>query len=135
MRLSQNNNRLLMRFLIIVICFALLISVTPISFSAGTSNSDDVTIDRMLLVSEQINILKNRLSQGEHELLELQQKHDQDTSQITMEKANKNLLDKASLDISVAKSNLDSINIELTDCQQTIAWLEKSVQEIDNQLN
>src|SRR5207253_1811591 len=39
------------------------------------------------------------------------------------------------LDISVAKSNLDSIKIELADTQQTIIWLEKSIQEIENQLN
>lgn len=105
-------------------------------YAANDSDSDDnASIDRIELVTQQINLLKNRQTQGDTELLALQDQHDKEISQLAIEKVNKNLLDKASLDISVSKSNLDSINIELTDCQQTISWLEKSVQEIKNQLN
>ena len=93
------------------------------------------TIDRIELATQQITMLKNRLKQAEHELTHLEQEHDQQISQLMLEKASKNLLDKASLDISVSKSNLDSINIELIDAQQTANWLEKNVQEIENQLN
>jgi len=114
----------------------LIICMTIISAHAiGTNTDEQVTIDRIQLVSEQINLLKSRLGQGERELTDLQQQHDKQISGLTVVKATKSHLDKASLDISVSKSNLDSINIELTDTQQTIVWLEKSVQEIDNQLN
>lgn len=93
------------------------------------------TIDRAQVVSEQINLLKNRLQQSQSELKNLQKQHDSEISQLMLEKASKNLLDRASLDISVSKSNLDSINIELADSQQTISWLDKNIQEIENQLN
>jgi potassium-dependent mechanosensitive channel len=72
---------------------------------------------------------------SQHELKELQQKQEDMLSPAMLEKAGKSLLDKASLDISVTKSNLDSINIELVDSKQTINWLEKNIQEIENQLN
>jgi len=94
-----------------------------------------VTIDRMHLVTQQINLLQNRLHQGERELNELQQKQDKQITGLTAGKVTKNSLNKSALDISVAKSNLDSVNIELADTQQTITWLEKSRQEIENQIN
>lgn len=107
------------------------------SFSVYADNvtNDMAAIDRVQLVTQQISLLKNRLTQSEHEFTELQQEHDNQISQLTIEKASKNLLDKAALDISVAKTNLESINIELADSQQTLSWLEKSIQEIENQLN
>lgn len=107
-----------------------------LSFSAQAEIAplrDDRSIDRIQLVNEQVNLLKNRLVQAKVEFNALQQ--DEKISQLALEKASKSLLDKASLDISVSKSNLDSINIELADSQQTINWLEKNIQEIENQLN
>lgn len=92
------------------------------------------SIDRIDLVNKQIAILKDRLIQyqKEHATLEQQlNKNDQDL----MGQVSKNLLNKISLDIAVSKSNLDSLNIEVNDCQQTIIWLEKSIQDIENQLN
>lgn len=93
------------------------------------------TMDRVQLVTEQIVLLKSRLAQSQNELTSLQQQHDKGLSHLLLNKSAKNFLDKAGLDISVSKSNMESINIELTDCQQTISWLEKSIQEYDNQLN
>lgn len=102
---------------------------------AETANLiEEPSIDRIQLVSEQINLLKNRLLQAENELKNLQS-HDDQISQLALDKASKSLLDKASLDVSVSKSNLDSISIELADSQQTCLWLEKNIQEIENQLN
>lgn len=91
-------------------------------------------IDRTQLVTQQIELLKTRLLQAQNELQTLQQQHDQ-FSQLALEKASKTLLDKSNLDISIAQSNLDSINIELADSQQNIIWLEKNIQEVENQLN
>jgi len=96
---------------------------------------DNLTIDRVKLVSHQISLLKNRIVQAERELAGLQVQHDKETTEISLDKTSKGYLEKASLDIAVAKSNLDSITIELTDSQQTINWLEKNSQEIENQLN
>ena len=90
------------------------------------------SIDRIQLVKQQIALLKDRYKQGEVELQRLQQQNGYSAQAI--EKASRNLLNKAALDASVAKSNVDSINIEVTDCEQTIAWLEKSVQDAQNQL-
>ena len=118
---------------------ALIISLVlfAVSFNvyAADEASDESSIDRVELVTQQINLLKSRYQQSENELASLQKQHDDQISRIALEKASKSLLDKAALDISVAKSNADSINIELTDTQQTISWLEKNVQEIENQIN
>lgn len=93
------------------------------------------TIDRIQLVSQQINLLKNRLNQSQQELNDLQQEHDKPFTSTNIDKASKSLLDKAQLDVLVSKSNLDSINIELADVQQSANWLDKNSQEIENQLN
>ncbi len=47
----------------------------------------------------------------------------------------KQLLDETGLDVAIAKSNLESIGIELTESQQAVSRLEKDSQEIENQLN
>ena len=92
-------------------------------------------VDRIHLVSQQIHLIQDRLVQSQRELTVLQQSQASQIPALSVEKASKNLLDKALLDISVSKSNTESINIELADAQQTIVWLEKSIQEIENQLN
>src|SRR5689334_7930945 len=125
---------LLINKLWLVAALAILMCIFTLPSWAGPVKPDDqVTIDRIQLVAQQINLLQNRLSQGERELKELQQQHDKQISATTIEKATKSLLDKAALDISVSKSNLDSVNIELTDTRQTIIWLDKNIQEIENQ--
>lgn len=105
------------------------------AYAESQGGSDNLTIDRVQLVTEQIVLLKNRLIQSNHELAVLQQEHDKEMSRLTIGRASKNLLEKAGLDISVSKSNYESINIELTDCDQTISWLDKSIQEYESQLN
>jgi len=110
--------------------FSLFLIISSHSYAAQESE----TIDRVQLVSQQISLLKNRLVQEQQELSVLQQ-NGKDLSASLLENANKGLLDKASLDISVSSSNLESINIELNDSQQTINWLEKNIQEMENQLN
>lgn len=129
MRKLQLINKALVAF-----CMVLMIGLMPMmSHAEGVASS--TSIDRIQLVSQQINLLKNRYSQSQLELNQLQQQHDVQIPQLTLEKASKNVLEKAGLDIAVSKSNLDSISIELTDTRQTIGWLEKNIQEIQNQLN
>ena len=105
---------------------AFLLYMAAFSAHADAIKMDEaITIDRIQLVTQQIKLLDNRLGQSERELGDLQQKHDEQLKGMTPGKVSKSFLDKASLDISVSRSNLDSVNIELTDTQQTIAWLEK----------
>ena len=118
------------------LCFAWLIILLCATAEAKTASLiDEVDIDRIQLVSQQIDLLKSRLTQAENDLKQLQNRQDEEISPHAIEKASRNLLDKASLDISVAKSNLEGINIELADSQQTIVLLEKNIQEMENQLN
>src|SRR5436190_14709268 len=105
-----------------VFVFLVFIGMTTAAQAKSLKSAERITIDRIQLVSKQINLLKSRLSQSKSELSELQQ-YDQQLSGLAIEKASKSLLDKASLDITVAKSTVDGINIELTDTQQTIVWL------------
>src|SRR5579883_1789463 len=135
-RLLVMRPQLLIKKILVALSLALLLSVISVVAYADVTDVDEVTtVDRIQLVTQQINLLKNRLEQGEHELADLQTQHDAQLSQLALGKSSKNLLDKSTLDISVSTSNLDSINIELTDAQQTINWLEKNIQEIENQLN
>lgn len=115
----------------------LLLCVWFVSAHAGLSSAFpyESYIDRTQIVSQQTTLLKNRLQQAEDELNTLLKQQDEQISQLAIEKASKNLLDKASLDVAVAKSNYESVSIELSDSQQTINWLEKNIQEIENQLN
>ncbi len=69
---------------------------------AEAVKGDEYSIDRVQLVDQQINLLKVRYEQAQHELEDLQKEHDKQISQLAIEKASKNLLDRASLDVSVA---------------------------------
>src|SRR5437867_1072592 len=105
MRMLQQINKTFAAFVLV-----LMISAIPMVSHADAVAS--TSIDRIQLVSQQINLLKSRYSQAQLELTQLQQQHDLQLSQLTLEKASKNVLEKAGLDIAVAKSNLDSISIE-----------------------
>ena len=116
----------------VLVCFVALFIASPrVAFAVPP---EAAASDRIDVVSQQIKLLQNRYQQSERELSNLRQEN-VDLSVTTLELASKNLLDKASLDISVAKSNLESVNIELTDARQTVSWLGKNIQEIKNQLN
>lgn len=122
---------------VIKLILMIVLSLFLVNGQAAITNAVpfETSIDRTQLVTQQTNLLKNRLTQAENELNSLLKQQDEQISQLAIEKASKNLLDKASLDVAVAKSNAESISIELSDSQQTINWLEKNIQEIENQLN
>src|SRR5688572_9300837 len=65
------------------------------------------TIDRLYLVEQQIGLLKERTQQSRQELTDLQSKHDSNKL-IPAQDVSKSVVDKAALDISVVKSNLES---------------------------
>lgn len=124
----------LQRFFLGLLMGAIFSFVSISSYANPVNVNDQASIDRIQLVTQQINLLKNRLAQAEKEHSSLQEQEEQ-IPQSTLDKAGKNLLDKASLDIIVSKSNLETVEIELADSQQITNWLEKNIQEIENQLN
>lgn len=101
------------------------------SFANASDLEELIYHDKTRVTLQQIELLKNREIQFQHELTKLQQQKDN----FFNEQINKNNLNQAGLDISVAKSNLDSLSIELTESQQAIIRMEKEIQEIENQLN
>src|SRR5690349_3325195 len=88
----------------LIVAFAICMAAFPVQ-AKQVRLDEQVTIDRIQLVTQQISLLKNRLEQSQQELSELQQRNDKQISGVTVERASKRLLDKAALDISVAKSN------------------------------
>lgn len=130
MRTQLSKNQMLGRIIICICAIIMFASAIP-AYSAPVEAGAS---DRIEIVSQQIKLLEGRYQQAELELANLRQDN-MDISPATLEQAGKSLLDRATLDISVAKSNLESISIELTDVRQTVEWLDKSSQEIKNQLN
>jgi potassium-dependent mechanosensitive channel len=110
-----------------IICFLLLI-VTATSVALPT---DALYTDKTRLISQQTELLKNRLLQAQNQfnLLERQEENS------LPEHLNDQIRNQAALDVSVAKSNVDSINIELSESDQALSRQEKDIQEVENQLN
>lgn len=98
-------------------------------------SENEIYVDKANLISQQIDLLQNRLIQSKNEIAKLQYQQDHQQLGVPLDHINKHMLSQAEIDIAVSKSNLDSINIELTESQQTISTLEKETQEIENQLN
>lgn len=122
-----------MRYLLTKIFLVLILTFSS-ALIAQTVNRP-TEIDRVTLITQQIKLLQSRLTQAETELTQLQTQHDARLTELAIEKTSKSMLDKGQMDATLAKTNLDSISIEYNDAQQNISWLEKNIQEIENQLN
>lgn len=114
----------------IVFFFWIFLSIT--AFAQDTQRINPLFVDHTKLVTEQINLLKNRLTQANNQLNALQAHTE---NQVSYEQVSTQLLKQIGLDIAVANSNFDSINIEVTEAQQTVTRIEKHTQELENQLN
>lgn len=107
---------------------------------SSASLADDFALSSMAsqdgskLISQQSELLKDRLAQANNELLDLQRQQEQ-LSALSVDDVSKQALTQAGINIAIAKSNLDSINIELSESQQTLGRLEKDIQELENQVN
>lgn len=102
---------------------------------ASTSFADSLYLDKIHLVTQQIDLLQKRLIQADQEVEYLRHQRGKGFISFENDEANRSLLSKTALHYGSSKSDLDSINIELTDSQQAQVWLEKNIQEIQNQLN
>ena len=92
-------------------------------------------LDSAKLVAQQVELLKARYLQARNQVIDLQRQQEKQLATLSLDHVNKEWLNQIGLNISVAKSNLDSINIELSESQQTLTRLEKDIQEVENQLN
>ncbi len=123
----------LLNFKWLVLILSLLI-LSSACFADDDTQLEAIYSDKTKLASQQIVMLKDRIHQAQFQLQTLQ-KQENLFSGLVIVRANNRMLKQVNLDIAIAKSNLDSINIELTECQQTIIRLEKDIQEMQNQLN
>jgi potassium efflux system protein len=112
---------------VLCICLGLFLSTGVYADSEAT-----LFVDHTRLVSQQVDLLKTRLTQATNQLYVLAHRPD---NQLSYDQVNTQLLKQIGLDIAVAQSNLDSLNIELTESQQTISRIEKHIQDLENQLN
>lgn len=117
-----------LKYFIFFFLFACTASVWAGSFTSAQT-------EKTQIITQQIDLLKYRYSQEQSELSHLQKKQDILLASLTVDEVNKQLLSQAALEISIAKSDLDSINIEVSEAQLTIDRLQKDVQEIENQVN
>lgn len=97
--------------------------------------SHDVNLDKKKVVAQQIELTKNRYAQAQVELANLQVQLDKHAFLTSAEHVNKQWLDWARVDIDSAKSNLDGIEIELTESQHSVSLIEKNIQELEEQIN
>lgn len=91
--------------------------------------------DSTHLVVQQVQLLKNRLAQANNELADLQHQQERQLSTLSIDSVTKQSLNEAALNIAIAQSNLDSINIELSESKQAMNRLDKDIQETEDQVN
>ena len=106
----------------------ILLMVTATTFALPT---DALYADKTKLISQQTDLLKNRLLQAQNQFKLLTRQEENPLPEHT----NEQLRNQAALDVAVAKSNVDSINIELSESDQALSRQEKDIQEVENQLN
>ena len=119
------------------VCF--LVSLCWLTTSAWADVADewvanDVNLDKTKVVAQQIELSKNRYAQARIELANLQTQFEKHAN-LSTDHVNKQWLDWAKIDIDSAKSNLDGIEIELTESQHTLSIIEKNIQELEQQIN
>lgn len=124
-----------MRGLIVAVFFSLFLYVSGACADTSVLLNDTLYQDKTHVVTQQIELLRDRLSQAQNELTKLQRQRDNPRTVLAIDHVDKNYLNQTGAEIGVARSDLDSINIEISESQQTVARLEKDVQEVENQFN
>jgi|GEM_PF-607084 len=111
------------------------LSSASLAESRSIEGHDQFYLDKTQLVEQQIDSLKQRLNQADQEYAYLQHQQEKGFSSFSDDQKNKFWLSKTNLRIALVKSNLEGITLELNDSQQALSWLEKNIQEVENQLN
>ena len=130
MPLKLFNAQLLKLVLLISLCWLTI----GVGVSARSNFSD---LDKTKVVEQQIELVKNRVSQANIELdhLKKQKNADLNSNSNSNSNINKQWLKRAKLDKEAAQSNLDGIHIEVIEAQQTIDLISKEIGEMTDQLN
>ncbi len=120
--------------------FLCIISLCCLTTFASAESADelaknDINLDKTKVVAQQVELSKNRLTQAKVQLANLQIQLDKHTATLSADNVNKQWLDWTKVDIDSAKSNLDGIEIELSESQQTLNLIQKNIQELDEQIN
>lgn len=98
--------------------------------------AENIATDKTYLITQQISLLKTRIAQAQTELAELQkQQEHRSSNRFAAIRMTNELLKQAAMDITLARSNLDSISIELSESRQMVKRVEKEIEELQNQLN
>ncbi|MDA8562015.1 mechanosensitive ion channel [Gammaproteobacteria bacterium] len=118
---------------LIFILFFISFSTSVFSYPEELNNAFYLGKSKTLI--QQIDLLKDRLAQSQKEYDYLQSISNKQLASNELDKVSKAWLKWIKIDMSVASSNLDTINIEISEAQQTITLLEKDIQEIENQIN
>lgn len=103
--------------------------------SADELVNNDIHLDKTKVVAQQVELSKNRVAQAKVELANLQLQLDKHAVMLSADHVNKQWLNWAKVDIESAKSNLDGIEIELSESQQTLNVIQKNIQELEEQIN
>jgi potassium efflux system protein len=119
----------------IIIFIVGILLVSSFAFAESDTDGNDFYLDKTQVVLQQIDLLKNRIKQAESEYTDLRHKQAGQMARLSLDHVSKQWLNWTKLNISVAKSNLDSIDIEVSEAQQTTALLENDTQELTNQIN
>jgi len=125
---------MLKQWLNIKIFIIILFFLSSIAFAEEAIQKNDFYLDKTEVVLQQIDLLKNRILQANHEYNDLLHKQD-NSANLPLDRVNKQWLHWLKLNISAAKSNLDSIDIELSEAQQMTSTLEKDTNELSNEIN
>ena len=122
MPLKLFNAQLLKLVLLISLCWLTI----GVGVSARSNFSD---LDKTKVVEQQIELVKNRVSQANIELdhLKKQKNADLNSNSNSNSNINKQWLKRAKLDKEAAQSNLDGIHIEVIEAQQTIDLISKEI--------
>jgi potassium-dependent mechanosensitive channel len=124
------------KFMTIIMTFFLGLFLYSHAARADDSiEKNDFYLDKTQVVNQQIDLLKNRIVQAKNEYADLKNQQENPMAGVSADHVNKQWLNWTKLDISVAKSNLDSIDIEVSEAEQMTALLEKDTKELTNQMN
>lgn len=118
--------------LFILICLGV---TTTTCWSDSVSEGIALPDDQLVALTDQINLLKIRLTQSNNQLKNLEREEKTRFSNLSVEHINNPMLEKINLDIDIAQSNVDSSDIELSEAEQTIGRIQKHIQDLENQLN
>ncbi len=101
----------------------------------SAQSAGEYYVDKTVLISRQIDMLKNRIARTQSDLQHLQAQQSFTLVTFPVKKISEKMLAQAALEVASAKSTADSVSIELAESKQAVTRYEKSVEALKNQMN